>query len=128
MDVPLNEDQKRMLEEFLQELLLVTKDGAAVDVLLDTLLAMNGNEILCQDGKISSLEPINGTGSRCHLFKMLPEGVEWVGFVREPERALDMLLGLAVEKSAFYFLYDENSGKVLELPQAGSGDPSSECN
>lgn len=115
MEIPPNDDQRKIFDEFLQELLLAAKTDEALESLFEIFLAMREEDLAL--GKAQ--KPDRGVnaelGSRCHLFKKRPDGVEWIGFVTGTGTARDILLHLAVKGSGSYFLFDECTGKVVDF-------------
>ena len=114
----MNDRNQKMLEEFLQDLLFRAESKEELNLIVEILLEMQGTRTLEEKDKTRESNPWDERPSRCHLYKMCPDGIQWVGFVKGVEKTGDMLHGLNSAEGGFYFLYDERSGKVVEFLDA----------
>jgi hypothetical protein len=117
MRVLLNDSNRKMLEEYLQDLLFGARRKEDLEVLVELLLTLQETGTPKTRESSARTAANNQVNFRCHLYKMSPDGILWIGFVKGMEKSKEILPGLSCEQGSLYFLYDEYNGKVVEFLQ-----------
>lgn len=117
MGILLNERNRKMLEEYLQDLLFGARRKEDLEVLVELLLTLQETDTPKSRKATARTAAKTQLDFRRHLYKMSPDGILWIGFVKGMEESREILPGLNCEQGSFYFLYDEYNGKVVEFLQ-----------
>jgi hypothetical protein len=126
MKIPVNDQRRKSLEQFVQDLLFRAEKKEDFELLVEMLLTMRGANLSANKGCARD-SSANEANSRLHLYKMCPDGILWIGFVKGIGKATGILPSLSTEEGSFYFLYDERNGKVVEFLDDGTNRNAGKC-
>jgi hypothetical protein len=103
MEFPLNERKQKMLEEYLQDLLFGAERKEDLELLVEILLTLRGADTPNTRGELFEGDANSEVHFRCHLYKMSPDGILWIGFVKGTGKSKEILPSLRSETRQFLF-------------------------
>jgi len=111
MESTLDSQNRRELEEFLQELVLYVDSPEEVDALLGILREIKETNIETQQLEAASteVERMEVLLDRYDIFKVYPDRVVRIGFVRGIENASRVRPGLNSMRDSVYFLHESDT-------------------
>lgn len=110
------ENQRQLMESFLQDLLFRIKEKKQRDLLVEVLLSMQG--VPRSDAFVT---PSRLEQARFEVFKMSASGNVPVGAIRGIEQATKVLLCLNSMEADCYFLREAASGQMVPSPGSMTG-------
>jgi len=101
--------ENRQLEEFLEELVLHIDRPEAIDVLLGILTELKRSSFETNQKQPGQGTPAGASPDRYDIFKMSPDRIVRIGFVRGAENAKRVLPGLHSLGGSLYFLHQSGA-------------------
>ena len=111
MDQPVNDQDRRSAQEFLEDLLQEAKDADQKNLLVEVLLGMRCE--LMQPQRIESATAPR-IDSGFEILKICPDGTVSLGTIRGVDYAKKVLAYLNSLKSGLHLLYDRTTRRIIE--------------
>jgi hypothetical protein len=101
------------LEQFLEELILQSNRPDEIDSLFEALQSVQKSSAKFATIDDANYDPSDGVEGRFDFFKICPDGILRIGYVRGVENAKKILPNLNSQKDGLYFVYDTSARKIV---------------
>jgi hypothetical protein len=110
METTLDSRNEENLEQFIQDLILNVDRPEQVGLLLEILQEIHHSRTEPAQKRVSRPARVEARLGRYDIFKMYPDRIVRIGFVRGVENAKRVLPGLNSTGESVYFLHDSTLG------------------